>query len=231
MPVRTPSSAAEALSVLDAGLDYLNATDVTLLGAAAQGECLRALGRANAKFTAAHAALVRAFDAAGGPEADGYPTPRAWLTARTRITKGAANEAVKWARTLARHPKLAAALAAEEISPSWAAKIAAWNDRLPEADIDGADEILLLAAAGGADLADLAALAQEIYERTVVPDDDDDSFGGRALWLDATFGGAGKVNGNLTPGCTAALQALMDALGKPRAPKTCVRKPSATMTR
>ena len=218
--------------MLDAGLDYLNAADAALLGSAAQGECLRALGRANAKFTAAHAALVRAFDAAGGPEADGYPTPRAWLTARTRITKGAANEAVKWERTLARHPKLAAGLAAEEISPSWAAKIAAWNGRLPEAEIDGADENLLqVGQAGGADLADLAALAQEIYERTVGPDDDDDSFGGRALWLDATFGGAGKVNGNLTPGCTAALQALMDALGKPRAPKTCVRKPSATMTR
>jgi len=129
--------------MLDAGLDYLNAADAALLGSAAQGECLRALGRANAKFTAAHAALVRAFDAAGGPEADGYPTPRAWLTARTRITKGAANEAVKWERTLARHPKLAAGLAAEEISPSWAAKIAAWNGRLPEAEIDGADEILL----------------------------------------------------------------------------------------
>src|SRR3974377_1337724 len=118
MPVRTPSSTAEALSMLDASLDYLNAADVTLLSPAAQGECLRALGRVNSKFTAAHAALVRAFDAAGGPEADGYPTPRTWLTARTRITMDAANEAVKWARALARHPKLALALGAGRAPPA-----------------------------------------------------------------------------------------------------------------
>ena len=66
MPVRTPSSAAEALSMLDAGLDYLNAADAALLGSAAQGECLRALGRANAKFTAALQALM---DALGKPRA------------------------------------------------------------------------------------------------------------------------------------------------------------------
>ena len=37
--------------------------------------------------------------------------------------------------------------------------------------------------------------------------------------LDVTFGQAGKLNGNLTPQCTAALGAVLDALGKRAGPE------------
>src|SRR5580658_5988202 len=42
---------------------------------------------------------------------------------------------------------------------------------------------------------------------------------GRSVQLDTTFQGAGKLNGNLTPQCAAALQAVLDALGKRRGPE------------
>jgi hypothetical protein len=41
----------------------------------------------------------------------------------------------------------------------------------------------------------------------------------RSLHLDTTIGGAGKLNGDLTPQCTAALQAVLESLGKRRGPE------------
>ncbi len=54
------------------------------------------------------------------------------------------------------------------------------------------DEILAAAAREGVDLAGLAGLAQEMYERAHRDRDGvPDGFGDRALWLDTTLGGAG----------------------------------------
>ena len=39
------------------------------------------------------------------------------------------------------------------------------------------------------------------------------------MYLDTTFGGAGRVRGDLTPRCTAALQGVLDALGKKHGPE------------
>ncbi len=39
------------------------------------------------------------------------------------------------------------------------------------------------------------------------------------MWLDVTFGGAGRLTGDLTPGCAAALPAVLDALGKKAGPE------------
>ncbi|HBW19592.1 MAG TPA: hypothetical protein DEH11_11585, partial [Actinobacteria bacterium] len=63
---------------------------------------------------------------------------------------------------------------------------------LPEASRADADRILLAAAASGAELADLAALAEEIRLRCAEPDNDsdDDGFGDRYLRLDRHYRGA-----------------------------------------
>jgi len=87
---------------------------------------------------------------------------------------------------------------------------------------DDADQILVAAAAGGAELADLAGLAQQMFERSRsgAPDGDgDDGFDDRRLVLDLTFGGAGRLTGDLTPGCVAAVSAVLEALGKPAGPE------------
>ena len=215
-----PTSAGEALAAVRAGLAYLNGMDAADLPGPAQADCLRELAKAEAAYTAAHARVLAAFTASGGHEDDGQHTARAWLKWQTQITSGAAAGAVGWTRRLAAHPAISAALADGAISPSWARAIAGWTDLLPGGRRPGADEILLAAAGGGAALADLAALAEEMRRRCAGPDEeDDDGFGERGLRLDVTFGGAGRLTGDLTPAATAALTVLLESLGKKAGPE------------
>ncbi len=64
------------------------------------------------------------------------------------------------------HPLVLAALAARTATKSYAREICWWTDKLPEESRQAADEILLGAAASGLELADLAGLAAEMYERS-----------------------------------------------------------------
>ena len=208
-----PSSPAQALAMLDASLGYLAACDAAGLGTAVQAEALAGLEQAEAKHTAARAKILSAFTAQDGFQADGQYGAKAWLRAFTKITKGAAAGATGWARRLAAHPVIAGALAAGQLSASWAKQICDWTDQLPEDHRADADQILLAASLGGADLHDLGALAQEMIERARTgPDRDEDGFSDRAVWLDTTIGGAGRVQGDLTPACAAALTVVLDAL-------------------
>ena len=93
--------------------------------------------------------MLAAFTAQQGHHADGQYGPAAWLRAVTHVTNGAAAGAVRWARRLAAHPLIAAALAAGQLSSSWARAICAWTDQLPEDRRADADAILLAAAQGG----------------------------------------------------------------------------------
>jgi len=215
-----PATTTEAVAMVTAGLGWLAATDAAMLTAVEQAECLRGLERAASMHTAAQARVLGAFQAQGGYEDDGQGSARTWLKWQARVTGGAASRALGWMRRLAGHRAVGDALAGGEISESWARQICDWTDKLP-GDVRGdADAILLAAAEGGADLRDLAGLAEEIRKQCARPDTDcDDGFARRSVQLDATFEGAGKLDGNLTPQCTAALQAVLDALGKRRGPE------------
>jgi hypothetical protein len=204
------------VAAVEAGLGWLAAVDATGLTADEQAGCLQALERAESRLTAARASVLAAFTATRAFEADGQGGPRSWLRFRTRITRGAAAGAAAWMRRLAAHPAVADALAAAALSGSWARHVCEWTDLLPEASRADADRILLAAAASGAELADLAALAEEIRLRCAEPDNDsdDDGFGDRYLRLDRHYRGAGKLDADLTPQCATALQAVLDALGK-----------------
>ena len=136
------------------------------LGTSAQAEALIGLEQAEAQHTAARAKLLAAFSAQQGHQADGQYGPAAWLRAFTHVTNGAATGAVKWARRLTAHPLIAEALAAGQLSSSWAKALCQWTDQLPEERRADADAILLAAARGGAGLADLGALAQQMIERS-----------------------------------------------------------------
>ena len=229
MPDAGFANAAEAAGMLDASLDHLTAVDWAPLGTQAHGEMLARLQRAQAKLTAVSAAVLSAFTAQCGYEPDGHKSPRAWLVHRTGMSAGAAGAAVGWDRRLRRHRGIAAAMTGGAITDSWAREIAQWTDKLPAGKRDEADAILLDAAAQGLSLEDLRLLARTIDEAWQAqhpdPDDgngdgaDEDGFGDRYLRLGATLDGAGALNGALTAGCTAALQAIFDSLGKHLGPQ------------
>ncbi len=221
-PVTSP---AEAIGAIEAGLAFLATAEVASWPGETLADVLRALGRAESAHAAAHARVLAAFNAQGACEADGQGTAKAWLRWQTRVTRGAAGVATAWMRRLAVHPRVAATLAAGEISVSWARQVCDWTDQLPPDVRDDADQILLTAAAGGADLPDLSGLAREMYERTAPPDPDDGTppddaaFRDRSLRLDLHYQGAGGLEGNLTPECSAAVLAWLDALGKKAGPE------------
>src|SRR5215469_8298789 len=227
MPEAVFTGPAEAAATLDASLDHLAAIDWASLGTAAHGQMLTQLRRAQAKLTVVSAAVLAAFTAQSGYEPDGHRSARAWLINRNQMSKGAASGAVAWEKRLRRHGKIAAVMAAGDITDSWAKDIAAWTDKLPADKRDEADEILLDAAAQGLSLHDLAGLARTIDEtwkgQHPDPDDggisDEDGFEDRYLRLGTTLDGVGKLNGDLTAGCAAALQAIFDSLGKHLGPQ------------
>ena len=213
-----PASATEALGMLESALGYLSATDATAMAAETQARCLQALERATAMGTAARTSILAAFTAAQGYCADADYSPRAWLVNKTRVTRGAAVSYTAWVRRAAAHPQVASMLAAGEMSESYARTICGWTDKLPQDCREDADAILVGAAGAGMDLRDLAALAAEIYARSLpgAPDDGKDgAFEDRSVRLETTFEGAGVLGGDLTPECAAVVGAVLDALSAP----------------
>jgi hypothetical protein len=212
------ASVSEAIEMARAALGYLAAVDAAQLGDEAQAACLRGLERTDAIATAARASFLSAFTAGKGYSADADYSARAWLMHRTGITRGAAASHTAWANRAETHPVVVAALAAGDLSESYARAICQWTGRLPEKYRQESDELLVKAAAAGLGLADLSALFAEMYERARadLPDEDPArAFADRGVRLETTFQGAGVLNGDLTPECAAALGAVLDALSAP----------------
>ena len=215
-------SVREALVLAGACLDYLNSPQAATMDPCAVGEVLTALGDLQDRLAAAHATFLRRFDAADAHDADGYGSSSAWLAAKGRMTRRDARAAVRQMRQFSERPELHEAVAAGDLSRSWADAIARWTAKLPAELREAADRILLQAAAAGASLEDLATIAAAAIEqwRSAQPDPDDDfDFRDRYLKLGLTFGGAGVIRGDLTPECAAAVTAVLEALGKRRGPE------------
>jgi hypothetical protein len=209
-----PASAAAAVSAVTAGLAWLTSMDATELTTAEQADCLRALARAESQALAARSALLATFDAGHGFEHDAARGSRSWLRWQTRVSGGAAGEAVGWMRRLAAHPAVAGALATGDISASWARHVCDWAEKLLANARDRAEQILL-AAAASVELTDLAGLAEEMYRSCAPPDGDGDDGGhrDRSVRLFTHFRGSGRLEGDLTPECAVALRAVLDACG------------------
>ena len=225
------AGAADALATATAALAFVARAEVASLPTATQAGLLRELERAESAHTAARAQVLGAFAGQQGYEDDGHQGARSWLMWQTRVTRGAAVGAAGWSRRLAAHPLVANALAEGQVSASWAKQICDWSELMPGELRGHADRILLAAAASGAGLADLSGLAEEMYRRSAPPDRDgesdadgggsagDDGFGDRSLQLELHFRGAGKLTGDLTPECAAALAAILDSLGRKAGPE------------
>jgi hypothetical protein len=213
---------AEALRAGGAFADYLTSPAAGELDGPACGEVLAALGRIQSRLAAAHAGFLRRFDAAAAHDADGFGSSSAWLAAMARLSKRDAKAAVRQMRQLGKHPDLSDALGRGDISDSWAREIAEWLRKLPEELRAGTEKVLADAAAAGASLEDLATITAHALARWQAdrPDPDDDGdFPDRYLKVGTTFGGVGVIRGDLTPECTAAVTAVLQALGKRTGPE------------
>jgi len=209
-------SVAEALRMANATMDYLNSPEAADLDPVSCGPVLRSLGEIEAKFTAAHASVLARFDAADAHDSDGYGTSVAWLMAMADMTRPDAKSEMRRMRLLRDHPEMADALAEAGISKSQALAIAEWTKELPAELRAETIRILVEAAAAGAALDDLRMIARvaEHKWRASQPDGDKDGFDDRYVQVGTTFQGAGVIRGDLTPECAAAVQAVLDALGK-----------------
>ncbi|HEY1703207.1 MAG TPA: DUF222 domain-containing protein [Trebonia sp.] len=220
-----PGSYAEALVMLAASLDRLNAALATgEIPELALGEVLLQLESAGAKHAAARAAALSRFDAADAHDNDGYQNSSSWLRDRAGMTHRAAKGQMKEMRALRDRPLLAGAMTEGRLHNSYAADIVRWTKPLPLAEKNAADEILLGALGAGASPDDLYLLCTAIVEkwksRRPDPDNDPDGgFGDRRLVLDTTMDGAGRLTGDLTPTAAAALNAVLESLGKKRGPE------------
>jgi hypothetical protein len=216
------ASMGEALAAVRAGLEFVAGAASAAVPVEVLADGLRELERAESVHTAARARVLSAFTAQAGAEADGHQSSKSWLRWQTQVSPGAATGAMGWMRRLNAHPLVAEALTAGTVTASYARKICDRSDGLPE-DVRGdADQILIAAAAGGGDLADLSGLAEEMARRCAPPDSDDQDgkgFADRSVRLDLHYQGAGKLSDDLTPECAAAVRAVLDALAKKAGPE------------
>src|SRR5215472_10154920 len=221
---QAPQNVAAALAAMDDILGYLRDPGAASLLPSELGGTLAALGVLNSKFAAIRARVMARFEAERAYVEDGYGSTSAWLKGNTGMTGKAAGTETRRVRQFRDHPVIEGAVAAGELPDDWAAHLAEWTRKLPEDMRHDVDRLLVDTAAAGARLEDLAIVARAAYEKwkqAQGPDDDgdDDGFEDRFLRLGTTFDNAGRLTGDLTPECTAALQAVLDALGKKEGPQ------------
>ncbi|MGH3189816.1 MAG: hypothetical protein ACRDOL_21640, partial [Streptosporangiaceae bacterium] len=178
-----PASVAEALAIRRAMDSYLAAADPTDLTVAELASALIQMEQSDAIATVARAWFLGAFLSAQGPTADADGSGRIWLVHKTGVTAGCAAGHMGWSRRVQAHPLVAAALAeGRRVSDSIGKVICDYTNKLPAADRDAADAILLGVARAGARQDDIARLAAQMYERSRsgAPDEDpgDDDPGG-----------------------------------------------------
>jgi hypothetical protein len=215
-----PENAAEALAMIHAGAGYLAGLaglDATAMPAAALGAGVQELEWADGLITVARAQVLAAHDAKDGHLAHGYRATGSWLFHGLRLTRAQVARYQARQGLARKHRPLLAGLRTRALNTSLALQLAQWTMAIPAQYRAQAEDILVAAAWAGAGLRSLAQICAEIKSRTAPPDPGDqiDPPLDRALFLDTAFDGAGVLHADLTPECTAMVQAVLDALAAP----------------
>ena len=140
-------SVADALRMMNAGLDYLNGPGAGELDAAACGRCCGRWARSQAKFTAAHASVLARFDAADAHDCDGYGNSAAWLMAMTDMTRRTPGSRCGRCGCCATTPRWPPRWPPRTSPSRWALAIAEWTKKLP-AELRAETIKILVQAAG-----------------------------------------------------------------------------------
>jgi hypothetical protein len=203
---------SEALAAIMSGMRFLAGSDAASRPATVTADILRALEKLDAAEAAVRGKLLWHFDADRGFEGEGYGGVGKFVRHGTRVTVGQARAHVGLMRSRAVHPGFERALLGGYLSLSVARRVGKLTAKI-EDDGDRAwvDEMIVTAAAAGADEHDLVVIAGAAMER-LAPPDPDQPFTGRSLKLDTTLDGAGVLHGELTPECAAMLGAVLSRL-------------------
>lgn len=208
------SRESEAAEACLSGMKFLAGLGAPELPAGAAGDLLRQLERIDAAEAVARARLLARFDAERGHEAEGYRAVRGWLRHGTRVTKGEAVAHLGVLKLCERHPGFAGAMLDGSLTKSVATRVGRLTGKI---DVDlvraDVDQLIVIAAAAGAEEKDLMVIATAYLER-IAPPDPDQPFHDRDLKLHLTFDGAGVLRGDLTPECAAMLQAVLARLAR-----------------
>ena len=222
-----PANMDDAMKMLDAALGmqqcvlrFLAAQDAAGLPAQAVADQLRALERTDAVGSALRGRLLEVFDAQDGHLADGQRTTRTWLVHSLRVTRGQAGE-YQAVQALARsHRVLHAALAEGWVlTTSEALQLARWTRAIPER-VPGRGRGASWSPPPGPGWTCAAWPRSAPRSGPAPPSPTPTTTATRGLdrgvSLDTTFEGAGVIHGDLTPECTAMVQAVLDALSAPQ---------------
>jgi hypothetical protein len=215
-----PGSVREALGSVKSAISYLAGVDMTQLPGDCIGELLTAMEQMDAGQAAVRGKAVTVLGDLHLYHDYGHRTATSFLRHTTRVKDAKASQVAKLGSLYRRHPLLADALAEQDtVSESIAVQIATWTNQLPEDCVPAADGILIEGCRAGLTEAQLAEVAAQIRAQVCGPDPDDDgALPDRGLRLETTLDGAGRVDGDLTPGCAALLQAVLTAFGDKTGP-------------
>jgi hypothetical protein len=215
-----PGSIPEALGSVKSAIKYLAGVDMTQLPGECISELLTVMEHIDAGQAAVRGKAVSVLSDQHLHHDYGHRTATAFLVHRTRVRTGKASQVAELGSLYRQHPLLADALAEQDVvSESIAARIATWTNQLPDDCVPAADGILIEGCRAGLSEAQLANLAAQIRAQVCGPDPDDEgTLPDRGLRLETTIDGAGRVDGDLTPGCAALLQAVLTAFGDKTGP-------------
>jgi hypothetical protein len=216
---RSPfGNTGEALDVMRSAVRYLAETDYVQLPAETVAEVLRGMEHVSAAQAAVRGKAGWAFTINRSYSEYAQKNMTPWYKNETRVTKAAARAHKAWARRHEEHPVIMAALAEMDvISESWARQVVTWSNKLPEEFRPQCDEILIGAARDGIDEAGLAKIAAELLARLAPPSSDGPE-PKPGLTLNITFGGAGKLDGDLSPETAAKVKAVLEPLAAATGP-------------
>jgi hypothetical protein len=216
----------DTLGVLTSVMKDLADMDYVQLPVEIQAQVLRVMEQVAAGQAAVRGRAGWAFAAMCGFDDYAQKYLGRWYITQTRVSKPAGYAHKAWARRYEQHPAIIAALAELDlITESWARQVTQWTSKLPEEYVRQADELMVQAARQGVDLEGLAWIAAELHARLCGPDEDKNRLPERGVTLE----GAGVINGDLTPACTAKVAAVLGALSEPAGPDD-LRSHSGCMT-
>lgn len=217
------AAAASALDALSAGVDALAAERLAGRSGVALGERAVALDALVARLRFEQARTAVAFDATGGPLADGFPSAAAWLRSNTTAGPGEARDLVATGRALKdRLPATSTAAAAGRIGWAAASAISHALRHVGDADVLAQADETLAAIAPTLNLAGLGHAARRILQH-LDPDlaqrDAAQRWADRSLTLAPMLDGAVSVHGQLDEDSAAVILSALSPMSTPRGPE------------